>query len=68
MGGQEIIGNDGEARQGWRHFRCNVCELAYSNEDLGYLGNDYLVQQGRYQMVDIEVCVECIEYIGGDYE
>lgn len=64
----EIIGLDGEARQGFTHFRCDVCDLAYDISDLGYFTSGMMSRQGIYSVHLIEVCVECVEYIGGDYE
>jgi hypothetical protein len=65
---ESIIGCDGEVKQGWAHFRCDVCLLAYNTEDLGYVATAIMCKQGRYTSSKIEVCVECVEYIGGNYD
>lgn len=64
----QIQFSDGEVKQGWAHFRCDVCHLAYNLCDLAYVGTWITCKQGRYQDAKLEVCAECVEYIGGDYK
>jgi hypothetical protein len=59
---------DAEVAQGWRHFRCDVCDIDYQYRDLGVTTKQLMCFQGRYQECMIEICVECVEYIGGDYD
>jgi hypothetical protein len=46
-------------KDGYAAFLCDVCELWYNTTDLGWIQQVGLVKR--------EVCVECVEYVGGDY-
>ena len=53
-----LVGNEFfELSGGWASFNCDLCELWYDTTEIGFV-----------QEPDIEICNECVEYIGGFVE
>lgn len=61
-------GMSDDFEDGCAAFLCDICELWYNTTDLGYIANRISNSGRRYSLNKIDVCVECVEFIGGDYD
>jgi hypothetical protein len=52
-------------KEGFAHFRCDVCDFAYNMEDLAYILDRKVYHAGASIIIKYEVCMECMDYIGG---